>query len=116
MRLLLRSLARNESTTVTNKTLKNDIQFSPKDDVPGTLPGILIEVKSLKIHSPGDLKELAESTLRQMERRGYDAELRSRGIDTIVKYGAAFRGKEVEVVMEKSKHKMQENMKWKKNI
>lgn len=80
-----------------------DIQLLPKDDVLGTLPGILIEVKSLKIHSPGDLKELAKSALRQMERRSYDAELRSRGIDTIVKYGAAFRGKEVEVVMEEVK-------------
>ena len=37
---------------------------------------------------------------KERESRGYDAELRSRGIDTIVKYGAAFRSNEVEVVME----------------
>lgn len=33
MRLLLRSLARNESTTVTNKTLKNDIREVDDEDV-----------------------------------------------------------------------------------
>ena len=33
MRLLLRSLARNESTTVTNKTLKNDIEDNDDKDI-----------------------------------------------------------------------------------
>lgn len=33
MRLLLRSLARNESTTVTNKTLKNDIKVIDDEDI-----------------------------------------------------------------------------------
>lgn len=33
MRLLLRSLARNESTTVTNKTLKNDIKEKDEEDI-----------------------------------------------------------------------------------
>jgi predicted AAA+ superfamily ATPase len=33
MRLLLRSLARNESTTVTNKTLKNDIREVDDEDI-----------------------------------------------------------------------------------
>ncbi|MCI8646932.1 MAG: ATP-binding protein [Firmicutes bacterium] len=33
MRLLLRSLARNESTTVTNKTLKNDIKETDDEDI-----------------------------------------------------------------------------------
>ncbi len=33
MRLLLRSLARNESTTVTNKTLKNDIKEADDEDI-----------------------------------------------------------------------------------
>ena len=33
MRLLLRSLARNESTTVTNKTLKNDIKAIDDEDI-----------------------------------------------------------------------------------
>ncbi len=33
MRLLLRSLARNESTTVTNKTLKNDIKEKDDNDI-----------------------------------------------------------------------------------
>lgn len=33
MRLLLRSLARNESTTVTNKTLKNDIKEMDDEDI-----------------------------------------------------------------------------------
>lgn len=33
MRLLLRSLARNESTTVTNRTLRNDIKASDDEDI-----------------------------------------------------------------------------------
>ena len=33
MKLLLRSLARNESTTVTNKTLKNDIKEVDDEDI-----------------------------------------------------------------------------------
>lgn len=33
MRLLLRSLARNESTTVTNKTLKNDVKAMDDEDI-----------------------------------------------------------------------------------
>ena len=33
MMLLLRSLARNESTTVTNKTLKNDIKNIDDNDI-----------------------------------------------------------------------------------
>lgn len=33
MRLLLRSLARNESTTVSNKTLKNDIKEIDDEDI-----------------------------------------------------------------------------------
>ena len=33
MRLLLRSLARNESTTATNKTLKNDIRENDDEDI-----------------------------------------------------------------------------------
>ena len=33
MRLLLRSLARNESTTVTNKTLKNDVKEMDDEDI-----------------------------------------------------------------------------------
>lgn len=33
MRLLLRSLARNESTTVTNKTLKNDVKAQDDEDI-----------------------------------------------------------------------------------
>lgn len=35
MKLLLRSLARNESTTVTNKTLKNDIKNIDDEDIDG---------------------------------------------------------------------------------
>lgn len=33
MRLLLRSLARNESTTVTNRTLKNDVKEIDDEDI-----------------------------------------------------------------------------------
>lgn len=42
MRLLLRSLARNESTTATNKTLKNDVKAQDDEDIdPNTIASYL---------------------------------------------------------------------------
>lgn len=42
MRLLLRSLARNESTTATNKTLKNDVKAQDDEDIdPNTIAAYL---------------------------------------------------------------------------
>ena len=37
--------------------------------------------------------------MKQMEDKDYESELRGKGVDTIVKYGVAFCGKNVEVIM-----------------
>lgn len=44
MRLLLRSLARNESTTVTNKTLKNDVKEIDDEDIDTDTIGAYLDV------------------------------------------------------------------------
>lgn len=69
-----------------------DIQLMPKSI---RLPGVLIELKATKDGS--DLKELSQKALQQIEERQYDTEMRSKGVDQILKYGVAFGGKQVEV-------------------
>ena len=74
-----------------------DIQMMPKTK---DMPGILIELKTAPKNSRKDLKELAREALDQISERQYDTEMRSHGITDIVKYGAAFRGKNVEILVE----------------
>lgn len=71
-----------------------DICLRPQN---GRLPGVLIELKAEKDCTEEKLKELAQTALQQIECKKYDAELRSFGIQTIIKYGVAFSGKSVEV-------------------
>ena len=73
-----------------------DLQLMPKKAI---LPGILIELKVGKEYPVSDLKELAETAIRQIEEKHYESELRAKGVDTIVKYGVAFCGKNVEVII-----------------
>ena len=73
-----------------------DICLRPKI---GNLPGVLIELKAGDNCSEAALKELAQTALQQIEDRQYDTELRSNGIQTILKYGVAFSGKRVEVAV-----------------
>ena len=73
-----------------------DLQLMPKTN---TLPGVLIELKAVKESSVSNLKELAHAAMRQIEEKHYESELRAKGVDTIVKYGVAFCGKNVEVIM-----------------
>ena len=72
-----------------------DIQLCPETK---TLPGILIELKSEKSCSDGELKALAETALRQINDKKYDTEMISKGVKTVYKYGVAFSGKKVEIV------------------
>ena len=74
-----------------------DIQLMPKTN---NLPGILIEVKWMKNASQQDLAALAQSAIRQINEKHYETELRTHGVDQILKYGAAFSGKNVEICME----------------
>ena len=73
-----------------------DIQLKPRT---ATLPGILIELKAAKKDEKTDLKTLAQAALKQIEQKHYETELRTNGVTRILKYGVAFRGKEVEVLI-----------------
>lgn len=71
-----------------------DIQLMPKE---ANRPGFLFELKAEKDCSGSKLKELAQIALQQIEDNHYDAEMQSRGVRTIIKYGVAFSGKSVEI-------------------
>ncbi|MBR4131640.1 MAG: AAA family ATPase, partial [Oscillospiraceae bacterium] len=73
-----------------------DIQLRPRAN---DLPGILIELKAAKKGTNRDLKALAQTALEQINQKDYAAALRSQGVETIFKYGVAFSGKNVEVLM-----------------
>lgn len=45
------------------------------------------------------LKKLSETALQQINEKKYDTELITAGVKTIYKYGVAFSGKKVEVVV-----------------
>ena len=66
-----------------------DIMLMPKAKA---LPGFIYEFKFAKDESV-DLDQLAETALKQIEKKKYDTELLNAGITTIRKIGIAFRGK-----------------------
>ena len=72
-----------------------DLQLEPKDSA---LPGILIELKAAKNVSEDELKTLAQTALQQIETQKYDTDMKARGVKSILKYGVAFCGKQVEIV------------------
>ena len=74
-----------------------DIQLLPRT---AQYPGILIEIKAAAKKEHPDLKALAKSAIKQINDQRYDTEMKAQGITTIIKYGAAFSGKDVEVLME----------------
>ncbi len=74
-----------------------DIMLLPKVK---TMPGIIIELKAAENNDRSDLKCLAETALKQIREKHYDTELTSQGVETIYHYGVAFRGKEVEIMIE----------------
>lgn len=73
-----------------------DIQLKPIDK---NLPGILIELKAGKNCSTEQLKKMSKTALQQIIDKKYDTELIASGINTIYKYGVAFSGKNVEVIV-----------------
>ena len=74
-----------------------DIRLLPRDE---TLPGVLIEIKACKNASKESLEKLAEKALEQIRVRKYDVDMAEKGTTKIVKYGIAFCGKKVKIVME----------------
>jgi len=77
-----------------------DIQLEPKRN---TLPGIVIELKSLKekykdsVTRDSHLEKEAERALDQIMKNEYTANLKMRGVKDIFLYGMAFNGKHVKV-------------------
>lgn len=61
------------------------------------LPGIIMEFKAEKEEEK--LKSAAKEALLQIDEKKYDTDLNDRGIRDIVKYGVAFAGKKVEIVV-----------------
>lgn len=64
------------------------------------LPGILIELKAGKHCSAQELQAMAASAIHQIDERHYDTRLRAQGVSQILRYGIAFSGKDVALVME----------------
>ena len=59
-----------------------------------------VSLKAASNASAKALKELAYPALHQINNKQYDTEMRTRGIQTIFKYGVAFSGKNVEITAE----------------
>ena len=74
-----------------------DIQLLPRNL---EKPGVLIELKAGKNIDEENLKRLAQVALQQIKEKKYDTEMLSKGVKTIFKFGVAFSGKNVEVVVE----------------
>ena len=71
-----------------------DIQMQPLNR---KLPCILIELKAGKDCSANQLEELARTALQQINDRNYAVELHTQGVQTVLKYGIAFCGKNVRI-------------------
>lgn len=61
------------------------------------LPGIIMEFKAEKDEK--NLISAAKEALVQIDDKNYDTDMKDRGIKDIVKYGIAFAGKKVEIVL-----------------
>ena len=84
-------------TTTSNRESgdgRYDIQMMPEK---AGLPGFILELKAQK--EPCDLKALAQSALRQIESNRYATVMQAKGVDTIIRYGVAFSGKNVEIAV-----------------
>ena len=73
-----------------------DLALEPKGTA---LPGILIELKAERNASAEELKSLAKAALEQIDKRKYDAGLKAKGVKKVLKYGVAFSGKSVEIMV-----------------
>ncbi|MCD8109664.1 MAG: ATP-binding protein [Clostridiales bacterium] len=69
-----------------------DVSVEPMDK---TKDGMIIEFKVFDSGKEETLSDTARRALEQIERMNYEADLRTRGVRNIRKYGFAFRGKEV---------------------
>ena len=74
-----------------------DIQLMPLEK---ELPGFLFELKATRKNNE-DLNALAQTALRQLSNKQYETEMRTAGIEEIIKIGIAFQGKKVLIKSEK---------------
>ncbi len=70
-----------------------DIQLQPLNQ---QLPGFVFELKASRDQKE-DLKLLAQAALDQIQKKKYETEMHSTGVNTVIRMGIAFRGKEVVV-------------------
>ncbi|WP_240739167.1 AAA family ATPase [Marinitoga lauensis] len=62
-------------------------------------PGIIFEFKKYSIDFDKDLKNSAEMGIKQIEEKGYEKEIKSYGIEKIIKVAIAFDKKNVEILV-----------------
>lgn len=63
-------------------------------------PGIIIEFKAARNVSEDDLKKLSRKALKQIDDRHYDRGFSNEEVRSVLKYGIAFSGKNVEIAAE----------------
>lgn len=71
-----------------------DICLIPRD---GKHPGIIMELRSENGLNEEELKALSAEALNQINDKRYDTEMRSDGVESILKLGIAFSGKKVKI-------------------
>lgn len=71
-----------------------DICLIPRD---GKHPGIIMELKAETGLKEEELEALSAEALHQINDKRYDAEMRSDGVESILKIGIAFSGKKVKI-------------------
>ena len=74
-----------------------DISMIPRDR---KHPGIIMELKSKTGLNKKELEDLSVEALNQIDDKRYDSEMRSDGIENILKLGIAFSGKKVKIKTE----------------
>ena len=73
-----------------------DIQLMPRRN---NRPGFIFELKAEKKCTQDKLKHVAQEAVQQIVERKYKTEMQMHGVETIIKYGVAFSGKSVEIVI-----------------
>lgn len=87
------AMLNNQYRLTSNREAGNgrfDIQMLPLNKL---LPGILIELKAGKHCTEEQLSRLADTALKQINDKQYDADMVAQGVTEILQYGIAFSGK-----------------------
>ena len=71
-----------------------DISLLPREN---KYPGMIMELKWDKDLNDEELDALSAEALDQINKKGYDTEMREEGVADIIKFGIAFSGKRVKI-------------------